>query len=448
MITLNEKFASKFIDQKELASLGKALEAAYSALNAKSGKGSEFTGWVDLPVNYDKNEVERIKKAAEKIRGNSDVLIVIGIGGSYLGAKAAVDFLKTPYYNQLSKNNPEIYFLGNSFSGEEIEIVLGLCREKRVAVNVISKSGTTAEPAIAFRLVRRFMESKYTKSELKDRIFVTTDAKKGALLSFAKNAGYERFTVPDDIGGRYSVFTAVGLFPLAVCGCDIDALIAGTAAERERFLAEGINHPACRYSLLRNHFLSKGKCSEILISYDPFLRSYGEWWKQLFGESEGKEGKGIYPTGAIFTTDLHSLGQYIQDGQRLLFETALTKRENPETPVITHDEDDLDGLNYISGKPLSEVGSKAFLGTSLAHSDGGVPVLQITFDKKDEFSFGELCWFFFAACGVSAYMLGVNPFDQPGVEAYKKNMFALLGRPGYESAKDFLEEKINNIQKA
>ncbi|MDD4125625.1 MAG: glucose-6-phosphate isomerase [Eubacteriales bacterium] len=367
------------------------------------------------------------------------------MGGSYLGTKAAVDFLKTPYYNQITKDYPEIYFLGNSFSGEEIKIVLDICRDKRVAVNVISKSGTTAEPAIAFRLIRGFMESKYTKEELKDRIFVTTDAHRGALLSFAKAEGYECFVVPDDIGGRFSVFTAAGLLPLAVCGCDIDAFTEGAAAARKEFIEKKLSCAACRYALLRNYFLQKGKCSEMLVSYDPFLRSYGEWWKQLFGESEGKTGKGIYPTSAIFSTDLHSLGQYVQDGQRILFETVLTQRNISSDLNISDDDQNLDGLNYISGKALSEINSKAFLGTSLAHADGMVPVLEIGFDKKDELSFGELCWFFFASCGVSAYMLGVNPFDQPGVEAYKRNMFALLGKPGYEDAKVFIEEKIKNM---
>lgn len=445
MITLNEKFATKFIDKAGAAALSKKLEEAYSALTMKNAAGNDFLGWEDLPVNYDKTEAARIKKAAEKIRGNSDALIVIGIGGSYLGAKAAVDFLKTPYYNQKKKNTPDIYFLGNSFSGEEIEVVFDICKNKRVAVNVISKSGTTTEPAIAFRLVRRFMESKYGEEELKDRIFVTTDAHKGALLSFAKAKGYECFVVPDDVGGRFSVFTAVGLLPLSACGCDIDRLMEGTAKARKEFLEKKTEHPACRYALLRNYFLGDGKCSEMLISYDPFLRSYGEWWKQLFGESEGKDGKGIYPTSGIFSTDLHSLGQYVQDGQRILFETVLTQRKTSSGMSVENDSENLDGLNFISGKSMFEVNEKAFLGTSLAHADGGVPVLEIGFDSKDELSFGELCWFFFAACGVSAYMLGVNPFNQPGVEAYKKNMFALLGKPGYEGAKATLEEKIKTL---
>lgn len=445
MVTVNEKFASRFINKNEMASLTGSLEKVCDTLINKNGKGNDFLGWFDLPENYDKAEAERIKKAADKIKRNSDALIVIGIGGSYLGAKAALDFLKTPYYNQLEKNTPDIYFLGNSFSGEEIKLVLDICKNKRVSVNVISKSGTTAEPAIAFRLVLAFMASKYTEEEQKERIFVTTDARKGALLSFAKEKGYECFVVPDDIGGRYSVFSAVGLFPLAVSGCDIYTLIEGTYLARKEFLQDRLSSPSCRYALLRNYFLEKGKCCELLVSYDPFLRSYGEWWKQLFGESEGKEGKGIYPTTAIFSTDLHSLGQYVQEGQRILFETVLTQREATEDLTVSHDPNNLDGLNYISGKTLSEVNSKAFLGTSLAHSDGGVPVIEISFARKDELTFGYLCWFFFAACGVSAYMLDVNPFDQPGVEAYKKNMFALLGRPGYEEIKNLLEDKIKSM---
>lgn len=445
MITLSEKFASRFIDEKEVKLLEKRLDNAYSALVDKSGKGNDFLGWFDLPVNFDKDEVERIKRASAKIKQNSDALIVIGIGGSYLGAKAALDFLKTPYYNQLEKDTPEIYFLGTSFSGEEIKAVLDICKNKRVSINVISKSGTTAEPAIAFRLVLAFMASKYTEEEQKERIYVTTDAHKGALLSFAKEKGYECFVVPDDIGGRYSVFSAVGLFPLAVAGCNIDDMIAGTKATRQEFLQKRLSHTACRYALLRNYFLQKGKGCEILVSYDPFLRSYGEWWKQLFGESEGKNGKGIYPTTAIFSTDLHSLGQYVQDGQRMLFETVLTQKEISNDMTIPHDPNNLDGLNYISGKILHEVNHKAFLGTSLAHSDGGVPVLEIGFDKKDELNFGMLCYFFFVSCGISAYILDVNPFDQPGVEAYKRNMFALLGKPGYEDAGILIEDKIKSL---
>ena len=442
MITLQEKFARSFEDETKLASLAPRLGAAYETLKNKSGAGNDFLGWFDLPVNYDKAEALRIKAAAAKIRANSDAVIVIGIGGSYLGARAGVDFIKTPYYNQLSKDSPEIYFLGNSFSGEELAAVLEVCREKRVSVNVISKSGTTTEPAVAFRAVREFMEQKYKESELKDRVFVTTDSHRGALLSFARAKGYETFVVPDDVGGRYSVFTAVGLLPLAICGCDTDKLIEGTARERERFLAQGTSHPACRYALLRNYFLEEGKDSELFVSYDPFLRSFGEWWKQLFGESEGKQNKGIYPTSAVFSTDLHSLGQYVQQGQRILFETVVREKNAFPGYALKKAEEDLDGLNYLAGADMAHINSKALTGTSVAHSDGGVPVLQIEFDTKDELSFGELCWFFFASCGVSAYMLGVNPFDQPGVEAYKKNMFALLGKPGYEETRAEIESRI------
>lgn len=438
MISFNEKYASSYIDGNKTALLKDSAEAAFSALCNKDKEGNDFLGWFDLPIDYDKDEVKRIEKAAKKIIASSDALIVIGIGGSYLGARAAVDFLKTPYYNQLDKNTPDIYFLGNSFSGEEMEAVFAICKNKRVSVNVISKSGTTTEPAIAFRKTLEFMLTKYTEEELKDRIFCTTDAVKGALHDLAVAKGYERFVVPDNVGGRFSVFTAVGLLPLACCGCDINAMIEGTASEREKFLSQGVNHPACRYALIRKYFLAMGKSSELIVSYDPFLRSYAEWWKQLFGESEGKDGKGIYPTGAVFSTDLHSLGQYVQDGMRILFETVL-KEKNPDMrTVINSDAENLDGLNYIAGKTLAEVNATAAVGTALAHTDGGVPVLEIEFDKKDEKTFGELCWFFFASCGVSAYMLGVNPFNQPGVEAYKKNMFALLGKQGYEELRQKL----------
>jgi len=442
MITLNEKFAQSYIDPASAALLEPELERAYKTLVSKDGAGSDFLGWLDLPVNCDKEEVSRIKEAASLIRENSDAFIVIGIGGSYLGARAGVDFLKTPYYNRLPGGGPEIYFLGNSFSGEELASVLDICRGKRVALNVISKSGTTTEPAVAFRAVREFMQSKYGEEELKDRVFVTTDARRGALLSFARAKGYATFVVPDDVGGRFSVFTAVGLLPLAVCGCDIDKLVEGTCAERARFLEQGVSHPACRYALLRNYFYRGGKDTELFVSYDPFLRSYGEWWKQLFGESEGKQNKGVYPTSAVFSTDLHSLGQYVQQGRRMLFETVISEREPAAGYAVKAETEDLDGLNYLAGADMARINKMAFAGTSVAHSDGGVPVLSVDFDKKDERSFGELCWFFFAACGVSAYMLGVNPFDQPGVEAYKKNMFALLGKPGYEELGKELNERI------
>jgi len=442
MISLNEKFASSFIDTEKTKQMEERLSSAFETLTKKTGRGNDFLGWFTLPENHDKDEISRIKKAAEKIKANSDALIVIGIGGSYLGAKAAVDFLKTPYYNNLAEKTPEIYFLGNSFSGEEMNSVFEICKNKRVSVNVISKSGTTTEPAIAFRLVRKFMDSKYTEAELKNRIFITTDAHKGALLGFAKAKGYETFVVPDDVGGRFSVFTAVGLLPLAVCGVNIDNLIEGTKKAKADFLKDGVKSAAARYGLLRNYFLENGKVTEMLVSYDPFLRSYGEWWKQLFGESEGKENKGIYPTSAIFSTDLHSLGQYVQQGQRILFETVITAKTPANDLKVEKDNENLDGLDFISGMDMYSVNEKAFLGTCLAHSDGGVPVLQILFDKKDEFSFGELCFFFFVSCGISAYMLGVNPFDQPGVEAYKKNMFALLGKPGYEKQGEELQLRL------
>jgi len=432
MIKFNDEAVC--MSDSEKSAFAARLADADRKIREKSGEGNDFLGWKDLPEDYDREELERIVAAGSKIASTADVLIVIGIGGSYLGARAALDFLRSPYYNSVParrKNCPEIYFLGNSFSGEEISDVLSLCDGRRVCVNVISKSGTTTEPAIAFRFVKEYMESRYTPDELKNRIFVTTDRKKGALLELAKLNGYETFVIPDDIGGRFSVLTAVGLLPLAAAGCDVKKMLDGAKAEKDKLLAAGMDNPAYRYAAARTHMLESGKNVEILVSYDPYLRSFIEWWKQLFGESEGKDGKGIYPSGCIFSTDLHSLGQYIQDGQRMLFETILRQAEPCGAIKVPSDEKNADGLNYLAGMTMPEVTDKAELGTKLAHADGGCQSLCVEFPCKDEFSFGALCYFFFIACAASAYMLGVNPFNQPGVEAYKRKMFELLGKPGY-----------------
>ncbi|MDL2287536.1 glucose-6-phosphate isomerase [Eubacteriales bacterium OttesenSCG-928-G02] len=445
MIKVNDKFIKNLINEDIMAPLKAELNIVDEKIRNKSGAGNDYIGWLDWPLNYDKAEVESIKKISKQIISNTDVFIVIGIGGSYLGAKAAIDFLKTPYYNSLPKNTPDIYFLGNSFSGEELENILTLCDGKRVSVNVISKSGTTTESAIAFRLIKNYMESRYTAEQLKDRIFITTDKQKGALLNYAIEKDYKRFVIPDDIGGRFSVLTAVGLLPIAVCGCDIDAILKGSLNMRNELINAGIENEAYKYALIRNYFLNTDKSIEILVSYDPYLRSFTEWWKQLFGESEGKEGKGLYPSSAIFSMDLHSMGQYIQDGKRILFETVLTQTTPQSTLKVENDSENLDGLNFLTGKTMCEINEKAFIGTTFAHADGGSPTLSIEFDKKDENSFGELCFFFFIACAASAYLLNVNPFNQPGVEAYKKNMFALLGKPGYEDIAEELLKKFKSI---
>ncbi|MEG1742836.1 MAG: glucose-6-phosphate isomerase [Clostridia bacterium] len=447
MITFNKNYATKFIDESKVKKLLPLLKSADEKIKNKSGLGNDFVGWIDLPENYDRDEVERIKTASKKIQKNSDIIIVIGIGGSYLGAKAALDFLKTPYYNSIKKDTPDIYFLGNSFSGEELSDVLSLCDKKRISMNVISKSGTTTESSVAFRIIREYLESRYTSDELKDRIFVTTDKAHGALLNFAKAKEYECFVIPDDIGGRFSVLTAVGLLPLAICGCDIDKLLLGAKQTKDVLFSQGISNGAYEYALMRNYFLQNGKSVEMLISYDPYLRSFAEWWKQLFGESEGKNGRGIFPASAVFSTDLHSMGQYIQDGQRIIFETVIKESTPIKSLKIVDDPENLDGLNFLSKKTMFEVNNNAFWGTTLAHSDGGTPTLVIEFQQKNELVFGGLCYFFFIACAASAYMLGVNPFNQPGVEEYKKNMFALLRKPGYENLYNSLTQKIETILK-
>ncbi|MBQ6847859.1 MAG: glucose-6-phosphate isomerase [Clostridia bacterium] len=442
-ISFNKSFASGFIRENDLEGLKFQVAAAHEAVNQKSGLGNDFLGWVTLPGDYDKEEFDRIKKAADKIRSDSDVLIVIGIGGSYLGARAAIEFLKGPYYNSLRNGAPEIYFTGNSISGSDLSDVLALCEGKNVSVNIISKSGTTTEPAIAFRVFRKYLEEKYGEKEAAKRIYCTTDKARGTLKALADEKGYECFVVPDDVGGRFSVLTAVGLLPIAAAGADIDKLMAGAKVGIEKFNNPNmLENPCYTYAALRNAFHRKGKSIELLVSYEPRFTMMAEWFKQLFGESEGKDNKGLFPASVTFSTDLHSMGQYVQDGSRLMFETVVTFGESDKDVIIEAEENNGDGLNFLAGKNMSFVNSKAFEGTVLAHTDGGVPNLIINVDKPDEENLGELIYFFEKACAVSGYMLGVNPFDQPGVESYKKNMFALLGKPGFEAQKAELEKRL------
>ena len=442
-IKLNTKFASAFIGDDEYKAISSQVSAAHELLNSRKGPGNDFLGWVDLPVDYDKEEFARIKKAAEKIKSDSDILVVIGIGGSYLGARAAIEFLKSHYYNNKKKDTPDIYFAGNSISSTALAELLEICDGKDVSVNVISKSGTTTEPAIAFRVFRNYLETRYGKEEAKSRIYCTTDKAKGTLKALADEEGYEEFVVPDDVGGRFSVLTAVGLLPIAVAGCDIDKLMEGAAAAREAYSVDDIDSNVCyKYAAARNILMRKGKQIEMLVAYEPRFTMMAEWYKQLFGESEGKDNKGIYPSSAIFSTDLHSLGQYIQQGQRIIFETVVSIKESEKEIFIEKEDNDGDGLNFLAGKPMSFVNEKAFQGTILAHSDGNVPNLVIEMERADEFELGYLIYFFEKACAISGYMLAVNPFNQPGVESYKKNMFALLGKPGYESEKEALEARL------
>ena len=442
-IKFNNKFAAPFIKDDEYTAISSQVTAAHDLLNSRKGPGSDFLGWVDLPVDYDKDEFARIKKAADKIKSDSDILVVIGIGGSYLGARAAIEFLKSHYYNNKKKDTPDIYFAGNSISSTALAELLEICDGKDVSVNVISKSGTTTEPAIAFRVFRNYLETKYGKEEAKNRIYCTTDKAKGTLKALADAEGYEEFVVPDDVGGRFSVLTAVGLLPIAVAGCDIDKLMEGAAAAREAYSVDDLDKNDCyKYAATRNILLRKGKQIEMLVAYEPRFTLMAEWYKQLFGESEGKDNKGIYPSSAIFSTDLHSLGQYIQEGQRIMFETVVSIKESEKEIFIEKEENDGDGLNFLAGKPMSFVNEKAFQGTILAHTDCNDPNLVIEMPRADEFELGYLIYFFEKACAISGYMLAVNPFNQPGVESYKKNMFALLGKPGYEDQKQALEARL------
>lgn len=434
------------ISQEEVTYMKKLAEDAKELLLSKTGAGNDFLGWIDLPVNYDKEEFQRIKKAAEKIQNDSDVLVVIGIGGSYLGARAAIEFLRHSFYNNLPKSvrkTPEIYYAGNSISGTYLQGLIDVIGDRDFSLNVISKSGTTTEPAIAFRVLKEKLEQKYGKEEAAKRIYATTDKAKGALKSLATDAGYETFVVPDDVGGRFSVLTAVGLLPIAVSGADIDKLMEG-AAEGRRLAIENSfeENDAVQYAAIRNILLRKGKSVEVLSNYEPFMHYVGEWWKQLYGESEGKDQKGIFPAAVDLTTDLHSMGQFIQDGARIMFETVVEIEKSREEIVIKEEESDLDGLNYLAGKNMEFVNNCAMNGTIMAHTDGSVPNLLIKVPQQDEYSLGQLFYFFEFAVGVSGYILGVNPFNQPGVESYKKNMFALLGKPGYEEAREALLKRL------
>ncbi len=443
-LKLNLNYVGKYADKEKFDSMRSEVSEAHKMLTEGTGLGSDFLGWLDLPVNYDKDEFRRIKESAEKIKKDSEVLVVLGIGGSYLGARAVVEFIKSNNYNLLKKDTPDIYFGGNTISSSAVAELMQLIDGRDFSINVISKSGTTTEPAIAFRIFKEILEKKYGKEEAAKRIYVTTDRQKGALKALADAEGYETFVVPDDVGGRYSVLTAVGLLPIAVAGIDIDALMQGAADAREAYASDDLDNNDCyRYAVVRNMLYRDGKAIEMLAAYEPSMTLWCEWFKQLFGESEGKDGKGLFPASAIFSTDLHSLGQYIQQGERCLFETVLWVKE-PKTDVeISFEEANGDGLNFVAGKTVHYVNRKAFEGTVLAHTDGDVPNIILELDKQDEYNLGYMIYFFEKACGLSGYLLGVNPFDQPGVESYKKNMFALLGKPGYEAAKAALEARLN-----
>lgn len=438
--------AAPFIRNDEVTMMSKLVMDAKEQLVARTGAGNDFLGWIDLPVNYDKEEFDRILKAAEKIKGDSEVLLVIGIGGSYLGARAAIEFLRHNFYNMVSKEvrkTPEIYFVGNNISSTYITHLMDLVREKDFSINMISKSGTTTEPAIAFRVFKKMLEDKYGKEEAAKRIYCTTDKSRGALKKLATEEKYETFVVPDDVGGRYSVLTAVGLLPIAVSGADITKLMEGAASMRERALHnEFAENDILQYAAVRNILLRKGKAVEIMANYEPSLHYISEWWKQLYGESEGKDGKGIFPASVDLTADLHSMGQFIQDGSRIMYETVLNVEKPACELVIEEEPVDLDGLNYLAGKTVDFINKSAMNGTILAHTDGNVPNLMVTIPEQNEFYLGELFYFFEFACGVSGYLLGVNPFDQPGVESYKRNMFALLGKPGYEEEREALLKRL------
>ena len=445
-ITFEYASAAPFVADHEVENMKKITMDAKELLVSKTGPGNDFLGWIDLPVNYDKEEFARIKKAAAKIQSDSEVLLVIGIGGSYLGARAAIEFLRHGFYNMISKEQrktPEIYFVGNSISSTYLKNLVDVIGDRDFSINMISKSGTTTEPAIAFRVLKEMMEKKYGKEEAAKRIYATTDKARGSLKSLATEEGYETFVVPDDVGGRFSVLTAVGLLPIAVSGADIDKLMEGAAAGRELALNSAFeDNDALKYAALRNIMLRKGKAIEILCNYEPAVHYVSEWWKQLYGESEGKDQRGIFPASVDLTTDLHSMGQFIQDGTRNMFETVINVEQSRETITINEEPVDLDGLNYLAGQTVDFVNKSAMNGTILAHTDGQVPNFMIKVPEMNEFYLGELFYFFEFACGVSGYILGVNPFNQPGVESYKKNMFALLGKPGYESQREELLKRL------
>ncbi|MFP3126088.1 glucose-6-phosphate isomerase [Ectobacillus funiculus] len=442
-ISFDYSNALSFMQQNEVDNLSEFVKVAHSMLHEKKGPGSDFLGWVDLPNHYDKDEFSRIKQAAERIRSSSDALIVIGIGGSYLGARAAIEALSHTFHNQMN-HTTQVYFAGQNISSTYVTHLLELLEGKDISINVISKSGTTTEPAIAFRILRDYMEKKYGKEEAKKRIYATTDRAQGALKKLADEEGYETFVIPDDVGGRYSVLTAVGLLPIAVAGLNIDQMMEGAAAAALKYNNPELStNESYQYAAVRNALYRKGKSIELLVNYEPSLHYVSEWWKQLFGESEGKDQKGLFPASVDFTTDLHSMGQYVQEGRRDLIETVLQIKKPKIQLTIQEDPANTDGLNFLAGKTMDDVNKKAFQGTVLAHVDGGVPNLVIELDELNEFTFGEMVYFFEKACGISGLLLGVNPFDQPGVEAYKKNMFALLGKPGFEAEKASLMKRLS-----
>ena len=443
-LSLNSKFLGNSVTIEDLKNISEEIYKAQSTLNARDGEGNDFLGWIDLPENYDKEEFARIKLAAEKIQKTCDIFVVIGIGGSYLGARAAIEFVKSPLYNNIpNKKTPDIYFAGNSISPSALNDLLKICEGKDICINVVSKSGTTTEPAVAFRVFRNLLEEKYGKEGAKDRIFSTTDKEKGTLKKFSDENGYETFVVPDDVGGRFSVLTAVGLLPIAVAGIDIDAMMKGAQDARKAYTSADIESNDClKYVAIRNVLYRKNKSVEILAAYEPAAQMLCEWWKQLFGESEGKDLKGIFPSSVIFSTDLHSLGQFIQDGSRIMFETVLDIKNSNDKLPIPNDEANVDKLNFLSGKDLNYVNHTAMLGTLFAHSDGNTPNIVLELEDRSEYSFGYLVYFFELACAISGYTLGVNPFNQPGVESYKKNMFALLGKEGYEDLANELNARI------
>lgn len=446
MVSFDASAAGAFVRSAEVEMMERAVSEARECLTGGNGAGNDFLGWIHLPVEYDREEFARIKKAAGRICSDSEVLVVIGIGGSYLGARAAVEFLRHGFYNSVAKEirkTPEIYFAGNNISGTYLSQLIEVIGDRDFSVNIISKSGTTTEPAIAFRIFKKLLEKKYGKEGAAKRIYATTDKARGALKKLATEEGYESFVVPDDVGGRFSVLTAVGLLPIAVSGADIDALMQGAAQMRELcFNAPYAENPSMQYAAYRNILLRKGKSIEILANYEPNFHYVAEWWKQLYGESEGKDQKGIFPASVDLTTDLHSMGQFIQDGQRTMFETVMELENPTHELLIEAEEADLDGLNYLTGRSLDFINKSAMKGTRLAHTDGGVPNLLIRVPERNEVSLGQLFYFFEFACGISGYLLGVNPFDQPGVESYKKNMFALLGKPGYETEREALLKRL------
>ncbi len=442
-LKLNTKYLKDFVSDHEIDGIKTQVYDAAKTLHSKTGLGNDFLGWLTLPTDYDKEEFARIKKAAEKIKKDTDVFIVIGIGGSYLGARAAIELLTSPFYNNLKKDTPDIYYVGNNISATYLNEILSICEGRDVSVNIISKSGTTTEPALAFRVFRELLENKYGKEGARERIYATTDKAKGTLKELSDREGFETFVVPDDVGGRYSVLTAVGLLPIAVAGVDIDLIMQGAQQAQNELAVEDIEKNDCyKYAALRNILYRKGKAIEMLVSYDPSFTMMAEWFKQLFGESEGKDHKGIFPASVVFSTDLHSMGQFIQDGTRNLFETVVNIKTPKKDLFIKPDPDNFDGLNFLSNQNMSVVNQKAFGGTVLAHTEGGVPNIVLDVEKMDEKEFGYMVYFFEKACAISCYMMGVNPFNQPGVESYKKNMFALLGKPGYESEKAALEAKL------